>query len=300
MFYRIEGVQRKFETVDNQTKEAQKNLQDADELKTNASELLKDAINAYGKLIIVPINLEKTNSDFNITLDNNENEIKELYVLRPQVIEHAENLTQRAQELDNLLNEARNSSGGTLSAVNAYKDIVDHIKSAKEAADEGLKAAQNASNLLYGAEEKSKDALDKSLELFDTASKAEVENDFEPLLKENKANFLPLEEQHLKNKEQLDNIEKLLKQQQQPLKDALNETTNIATHASAYTSNTHDTIAEQFKEVCQLIVTYKFVVQCMYTLINSYSRYKSINECQILIYFFAALLVQRNVRCYSR
>lgn len=253
-------MQRKFGTVDNQTKDAQKNLQDADELKTNASELLKDAINAYGKLIVVPINLEKTNSDFNITLDNNENEIKELYVLRPQVIEHAENLTQRAQELDNLLNEARNSSGGTLSAVNAYKDIVDHIKSAKEAADEGLRAAQNASNLLYGAEEKTKGALAKSQELFDTANKAEVENDFEPLLNENKVNYLPLEQQHLKNKEQLDNIQKLLKQQQQPLKDALNETKDIATHASAYASNTHDTIAEQFKEVCQSMITFKFII----------------------------------------
>lgn len=227
-----------------------KNLDDADELKTNASELIKDAINAYGKLIIVPINLEKTNSDFNITLDNNENKIKELLVLKPQVIEHAENLTQRAQELDNLLNEARNSSGGTLSAVNAYKNIVDQIKSAKEAADEGLNAAQNAANLLDGAEEKTKEAVAESEKLLDDANKAEVENDFEPLLEENRANYLPLEEQHLKNKEQLDNIEKLLKQQQQPLKDALNETKDTATHASAYASNTHDTIAEQFKEVC--------------------------------------------------
>lgn len=92
-------------------------------------------------------------------------------------------------------------------------------------------------------------ADDSSIELLEAAHSSKTnENELEPLLEQNKQKYLPLQEQHLKNKDLLDNIEKLLKQQQQPLNNELMEAKEVAEHARAYAINTNDSM-EQFKEV---------------------------------------------------
>lgn len=248
-YFRKDRLQQKFKTIELQTEESEKNLNDAEELKSNASDLLKDAFTAYSTLEPLPANLEDENKDFNETLEENEKEIITIGTLRPQVQEHAANLSQRAQELDNLLTETRDTSTDAVTAANAYKNIIEAIEAAQQAANNGLIAAANASDLLDGVENKTQVADESSVDLLETAHSSQTEEgELKPLLEENKQKYIPLQEKHLKNKELLDNIQKLLKQQQQPLDKELLEAKETAGHAEAYALNTNSTM-DQFKEV---------------------------------------------------
>lgn len=268
--YRKKRLQQKFKTIEVQTEESEKNLRDAEELTLNASELLKDAVTAYNKLELIPLDLEEANRDFNGTLEENEKEIVTINNLRPQVQEHAANLSQRAQELDNLLTETRDTSTDAVTAANAYKNIVEAIEAAQKAANDGLAAAENAADLLDGVENKTQVADDSSVELLETAHSSQTnEHEMTPLLEENKQKYLPLYEKHLKNKELLDNIQKLLKQQQQPLNNELLEAKETAGHAEAYAVNTNSSL-DQFQDVSNDIFNYTYY---SFIFINFFLRY---------------------------
>lgn len=58
--------------------------------------------------------------------------------------EHANELSARAARLDSMLTDTRYSSDSAIKAANAYTNIVDAIKSARQAADDAVSASQNA------------------------------------------------------------------------------------------------------------------------------------------------------------
>lgn len=192
-------------------------------------------------------------NEFNKTLEVNEKELQAIHLLMPKVQEHGISLSLRAQELDNLLTETRDSSTDAVRAATAYKDIVDAVENAEKAAEVGLDAAKNSERLLNGTESKAYDAQEKSNELWQNAtdSRNRVVLGLEPPLKGNMSQYEVLEAQHKKNKEMLDGIDKLLGQQHSqfgfdPILSKAQETAELA-EGLAITAN--NTIVEEFREV---------------------------------------------------
>lgn len=141
-------MEKKLQSIENQTTETENNLTVSNILLQNATKLLQDAQNAFNNIYNDPLSLERDNIELNSTLENNYKGLTEVEELVPVVQEHASNLSQRAQELDNLLTETRNFSKDSVKAANAYKNIVDAIDNAHNAAEEGIEAATNAESLL--------------------------------------------------------------------------------------------------------------------------------------------------------
>lgn len=254
-FCRKDRILKKFDNIDSLTQDSETNLKNAEELKANASAHFQDATASYRNLIGIPLQLKNNNNDLNATLEKNEAIIEELNEMRPVVQEHADNLTERAQELDGLLTETRDLSTGAITAANAYKNIVDAIEDAREAADNGYNAADEAAELLLGTENKTGEAGQRSAKLLQTAHELRFNQSYlDPLLEENKMVYRPLQEQSNKNKELLDNIDKLLKQQPAPVQEALKNVSKQAEKAGAYAASINDIVNREFQKVHIIIV----------------------------------------------
>lgn len=194
--------------------------------------------------------MDETNRVLKNLLDDNDADIAAIKLLQPKVQEHAQNLSQRAQELDNLLSETRDSSNDAIQAANAYKNIVDAIRNASSAANEGLEAGEKAAEQLQGVEDKSLLLDEKSEEVFNNATELEAkERNLKEPLEENLRKYYPLQEQHNKNKDDLNNLEKLLKSKQQPSDNALKEAEEVAVEAESFAVNSNSIVEDEFKEV---------------------------------------------------
>lgn len=136
------------ENIGNQTADAEKNLEDSKELLLNATKNLRLAQDAFDSISQEPYTLEKTNTELNNTLEISDKDLTDVEELIPEVQAHAGSLSQRAQELDSLLTETRNTSTNAVNAANAYKHIVEAIEGAREAAETGSLAANDAKYLL--------------------------------------------------------------------------------------------------------------------------------------------------------
>lgn len=219
-------------------------------MRSNASKLLEQAKHDSGRIKTLPIELEATNEALQVLLDNNTADIATIRDLLPKVQEHAQNLSQRAQELDNLLSETRDSSNDAIQAANAYKNIVDAIRNASSAAYQGLDAGAKATEQLEGVEKKSLLLYEKSEDVLNNATDLESsERDLREPLNENVRRYKPLQEQHDKNKESLNNVEKFLKLRQQPPDNALKEAEDVAGEAETFSVNTNSVVEEEFREL---------------------------------------------------
>lgn len=248
-------VIKKFQTIENQTAESEKNLQDSEQLRNNASKLIEQAKHDSNRIQTLPNDLEITNEALKTLLDSNDADIASIKLLQPQVQEHAQNLSQRAQELDNLLSETRDSSNDAIQAANAYKNIVDAIRNASSAANEGLEAGEKAAEQLQGVEDKSVLLDEKSEEVINNATKLQTrERNLQEPLNENLRRYYPLQEQHNKNKEDLNGLEKLLKSRVQPSDHELKKAQEIAAEADSFAANTNSIVEDQFKEVSEFDV----------------------------------------------
>lgn len=155
--------------------------------------------------------------------------------------------------MDNLLSETRDSSNDAIQAANAYKNIVDAIRNASSAASEGLEAGEKAAEQLQGVEDKSVLLDEKSEEVFNNATDLEAkERNLKEPLNENLRHYYPLQEQHNKNKEDLNNLEKLLKLRHQPSDNVLKEAEKVAGEAQSFAVNSNSIVEDQFKEVSNI------------------------------------------------
>lgn len=258
-------VIKKFQTIENQTTESEKNLEESEQLRSNASKLIEQAKHDSGRIKTLPVDIEVTNEALKEFLGDNDADIVAIRELQPKVQEHAQNLSQRAQELDNLLSETRDSSNDAIQAANAYKNIVEAIRNASSAAYEGLDAGEKAAEQLEGVENKSLLLDEKSEEVFNNATELESrERNLTEPLKESLRRYQPLQEQHDRNKDALNILEKLLKLRQQPRDNALKEAEVVAGEAESFSVNTNSIVEEEFREVSNEMFYFNLMCNCFW------------------------------------
>lgn len=133
---------------------------------------------------------------------------------------------------------------------------MDAIRNASSAASEGLEAGEKAAEQLQGVEDKSLLLDEKSEEVFNNATELEKkERNLKEPLDENLRRYYPLQEQHNKNREDLNNLEKLLKSRLQPSDNVLKEAEEVAVEAESFAVNSNSIVEDEFKEVS---VVFKF------------------------------------------
>ncbi|XP_018320894.1 laminin subunit alpha [Agrilus planipennis] len=247
-----DSVERKLDTIHTQTNDVEKNLKDSDVLLKNASEVLDNFKELIDGFPANPKELEKSNLDFDNTLENNINQLVIVKDLVPVVKDHAQNLTLRAQELDNLLTETRDLSENAVNAANAYKNIVEEIKNARDAAVSGKSAAENAADILNNISNQTIDARNISTVLLEKAQKSHMETsqDLPPELEEAKSRSRPIRSLHEDNEEKLENIRKILNNPiVQPLELNIYQAAKTAEEADTIAQTTLDQATETFKNI---------------------------------------------------
>lgn len=85
-------------------------------------------------------------AQLNNTITQNDQMLMELAEPLEKAHAHAEYLYDRSLELDSLLTDTRNTDA--VRAVSAYRDIETAIQAAKDAADDAIIAAENATSLV--------------------------------------------------------------------------------------------------------------------------------------------------------
>lgn len=91
-------------------------------------------------------NIDDTITQLNNTIVHNDQMLFDLAESVQKAHSHAEYLYNRSLELDSLLNDTRNTNA--VRAVSAYRDIEIAIQAAKNAADDAIDAAENATLLV--------------------------------------------------------------------------------------------------------------------------------------------------------
>lgn len=229
-------------------------MKDSDQLLINATQFLKDAQKAYGKISDDPQSLERENTILNETLENNFKELSAIEDLVPQVQQHAEDLSQEAQRLDSLLTETRNISTNAVRAGKAYANIVTAVDEAHAAAVSGIEAATNASELLSEVTEDTIFSSDTSANLLLDANNAQdrTVDDLRPRLEDAKAKSRPVRSLHEQNEEKLTIIENFLKNpHMHSFNDKLISAGEIATTADNLAQTILDTISFNFNKLSE-------------------------------------------------
>lgn len=139
----------------------------------NATKFLQDAKSGFADLESTPTALTEKIAELNKTLDSNAKDIHQTEVLLPKIEEHADNLSGRAQELDNLLSGARDTSDNAVAAGKAYTNIVNAIDDAQKAAESAKEYVQKASKVLTSIEDESMVAEQDSASTLDDAYSAQ-------------------------------------------------------------------------------------------------------------------------------
>ncbi|KAK4877517.1 hypothetical protein RN001_010023 [Aquatica leii] len=249
---RKEALDKKLATIELQTSEIYKNLNDSKNLLANATRFLKDAQNAYSKIADEPQALEKENNRLNNTLELNFKELTIIEDLVPEVQDHAANLSIVAEEFDNLFTESRNISTNAVRAATAYKNIVDAVDNAEAAVELGENAAQEAATLLLEVREDTGTSHLTSTNLLSKADIAhkEVVTDVQPRLLNAQTKSRPVRSLHNANVEKLNNIDKFLKQPHTLVIDnRLTEASEIVSKADELAQATLNRATEHFVEV---------------------------------------------------
>ncbi|KYB28643.1 Laminin subunit alpha-like Protein [Tribolium castaneum] len=229
--------------------DSKNNLEVSQTLNDNSTEFKNKAQELLAELQTKASSLEDYVNDFKKSVDEDEAEIEEVQRLQPEVERHTKNLTEKAMLLDNLLNESRDLSGEAVRAANAYKDIVQAVKNASEAAkkakidvNKAYDMIPDVANKTDNADQTSSVSLKDAFELYHSTN-----DDLKPKLEEAVAKYKPVSSSHKSNKDMLDNIEKIRdKIQQQSLDKAYALAVDKADDAIRHVTNIEG-IAEGIK-----------------------------------------------------
>ncbi|KAL3275279.1 hypothetical protein HHI36_020047 [Cryptolaemus montrouzieri] len=189
-----------------------RNLGEAELLNRNSSNLLILARTPISALQYAPDEIGDLLLTLNETLERSERGIDDLGNLLPVVEKHANQTTEQLQELESFLTETHYISEDALKAANAYKDILQTVQSAREAAETADKEAIVVVNSLgeigetmYDADQNSSTTLNKAHQLHSS-----TKDDLLPLLENAKEKYIPVESLHKENQNKLDDLEKTL------------------------------------------------------------------------------------------
>ncbi|XP_063239907.1 laminin subunit alpha [Bacillus rossius redtenbacheri] len=151
------------------TQEANSTLRRAEVLIKNASLYLDEAGQTLEDLYSAARGCRLISAQLNDSYNDKERELSTLTTPVMEAELHAQNLTVRATELDNILLVSRNTSHEALKAANAYKDIVGAIEEALKAAGDAGAAAQEAVDRSQGLDGRSGESQARSTELLEEA-----------------------------------------------------------------------------------------------------------------------------------
>ncbi|XP_026299731.1 laminin subunit alpha [Apis mellifera] len=229
---RIAAETGNFDVVKNSTVEAAEDLMAGEELNRNASQYFDEA---NYNVDILKNNIDDSTDILNKTIAENDQLLIGLVIPVRDAQDHAEHLYNRSLDLDNLLTDTRNTNA--VKAVSAYRNIGTAIEAARKAAIDAHDAAINATELSNGIEQMMSDSREVVLNLLKSANNTlsktmmKPEND----LNNAKIDAALISEQNKRNREMLDNIEKIL--------------SNIQTSSSTVAQNAMNQIIEVEKNI---------------------------------------------------
>ncbi|XP_066588247.1 laminin subunit alpha [Prorops nasuta] len=205
---RVAAVTGNLEIIKNFTMEAQEDLDVGSQLNTNASQFLEEA--TTNMEILASNALDNTMNDLNASISDNDQMLLDILDLVQNANTHSSALHSLSLDMDNLLEDTRNTKA--VRAVSAYKDIVKAIEIARDNSEEARDAANNATSLLDGFEESMKNSRNNSTILLAEAEDAlrKTVGRSEENLQQARAGAKSIDEQNKRNKEILDNIDKVL------------------------------------------------------------------------------------------
>lgn len=254
---RIAAETENFDVVKNSTAEAAEDLMAGEELNRNASQYLNEA--NYNVDILKNNIIDDSTDILNKTIAENDQLLIGLVIPVRDAQDHAEHLYNRSLDLDNLLTDTRNTNA--VKAVSAYRNIGTAIEAARKAAIDAHDAAINATELSNGIEQMMSDSRDAVLNLLKSANNTlsktmmKPEND----LNNAKIDAALISEQNKRNREMLDNIEKILSNIQTSsstvAQDAMNQIIEVEKNIKLSEGDTKsivDQIPEDLKKTKQL------------------------------------------------
>ncbi|XP_054277134.1 laminin subunit alpha [Macrosteles quadrilineatus] len=167
-------------TVKYLTKDGNLTLSDSRELVKNASALLNSAKAALSDLTDQRSQLEIAKTELEQKTQDQSDGLNKVNEVVSAATTHANELTARAQQLDHLLTDTRDSADSAIKAANAYADIVTAIGNASQAAEDAIKAAddttsksENIVSNSNGVKEKNDELLKKIYEMEDALRAAD-------------------------------------------------------------------------------------------------------------------------------
>ncbi|XP_060535680.1 laminin subunit alpha [Cylas formicarius] len=227
----------KLSNIQNQIGQSKVNLDESEALLANASDLIEVAIGKLKALQVTPDDLETRNNEFLARLDNNEQEIEQIKRLRPKVQEHAVNLSDTVQKLQHILSESQFESNDAIKAARAYKDIVEAVRSARDAANTAENDTNHAVEILGNVQDRTLESDSNSSKALDDAHKLNqrTSGDLEPQLEKAVDAFAPVKVVHEDNQDLLQDIENILTNiQPVSLAKAFKNASNMADAASSH------------------------------------------------------------------
>lgn len=251
-FFSKERLKKKLEDIETETTNSEENLHLSEILNTNSTQFNEEAAVKLETLQNILNELEVHNNEFKSVVDNNDSELDEISKSKPDVAFHAENLTQRAMQLDNILSESRDLSSDAIQAVDAYRNITKAVENANLTAKSALDDIKNANDLLDGVESQtfntaqdSAKALDKAFELYRSTN-----DDLDPQFDSAKTDYDPVQIMHKTNDEKLKNLVKILENlQNESLEKKFKLAADKADNAIRYLTNIEGIAKGTFDEL---------------------------------------------------
>ncbi|XP_050301015.1 laminin subunit alpha [Anthonomus grandis grandis] len=246
---RLEG---KLDNIQNQITLSKENLDNSETLLKNASNLLDTTIGKLKELEDSPDQLETRNAEFQARLDTNDDEIKQIKELKPNVQKHADDLSDKVEKLQNILSDSQLDSNDAIKAARAYTDIAEAVKRARNATDVAKNDTDHAVNLLRTVSKRTTEADSNSSIALDDAHKLyqNISEELKPLLRQAIVAFGPLKASQGSNEVILQGIEQILdKIDLPPLDKSFKNASDMADKAIDYTNKVDEKIKTDFVQL---------------------------------------------------
>lgn len=185
-------------------------------------------------------------------METNQAEIEKIKQMKPTVQSHADDLSQKVQNLESILSDSQLDSNDAIKAARAYKDIADAVKSAREAADTAKNDTDHAVNILSNVQERTVEAESNSSIALDDAHRLNqnITNYLKPALVQAQLTFGPLKDTHANNDVILKGIEQILQNiELPPLDKSFKNASNMADKAISYTAMVDERVNTSFAKV---------------------------------------------------
>lgn len=225
---RIAAETGSFDVVKNATAEANEDLTVSEELNKSATESMEIADNNVA--ILMRDAMDDSARTLNATILQNDQMLVNLTDPVQKAHDHAEYLYNRSLDLDSLLTDTRNTDA--VKAVSAYRNIGAAIEAAREAAANAIDAVNNVTYLCNGIEQRMLNSRNAALRLLMSAKDtlAKTKGKPEEDLDNAQADATYISSQNKRNKDLLDNIDKVLSSIPSPSSMTVQDAMNLAVH----------------------------------------------------------------------